>query len=151
MLSEQNDWQQAEIIRVASQANQLSDLYWFIQMIRPAVTNGQRRRWSPQDLAAYQARRVSTAVWPGAWVPVIPVGPDPEASRADAILLASLFEGYCDDPAIRFRQAISTADVIANVPHYIYPDELANVQPPVDYICPLCAAISQDNRCPLCP
>ena len=33
MLVEQNEWEQAEIIRVATKKNQLSDLYWFIQML----------------------------------------------------------------------------------------------------------------------
>lgn len=151
ILSEQNEWEQAEIIRVATRKNKLSDLYWFIQMIRPAATNGQRRRWSPQELADYQKRRVNTATWPGLYTPVIPVAPDPEASRTAAILLSALFEGYNTDPALRFRPALCAEENLTNIHFYLYPDELHLVQPPTDYVCPHCAAISHDNRCPLCP
>jgi len=150
ILSEQNEWEQAEIIRVAVLTATLTDLYWFIQMIMPAVTNSQRRRWSQQELADYQKRRVSTAVWPGFWVPVIPVAPDPEASRTDAVILAALFEGYNSISKTRFRPALCDAGSLAGVRHYRYPDDLSIVLPPPDYVCPTCAAISHDNRCALC-
>ena len=131
ILSEQNEWEQAEIIRVATRKNKLSDLYWFIQSIRPAATNGQRRRWSPQELADYQKRRVNTATWPGLYTPVIPVAPDPEASRTAAILLSTLFEGYNTDPALRFRPALCAAENLDNIHYYLYPDRIKPAASPV--------------------
>jgi hypothetical protein len=121
-------WQQA-ILAGATQANELSDLVWFVQMIVP-LTKAQRRTQAP---AQQQAHRYRTACWPGAWVPYLPVAPDPMRSRIDAELLAGLF--VAANPATAtFAPALGLRSELATVQHYEFGQ-------PWDLVCSRCGAV----------
>ncbi len=149
MRIEQNEFQQQGIIQNYTKHGRLGELYWFVQMVKPPLNNGQRRRMSPADVAAYNAARISTASYPLNYMPVIPVAPCPVTSRIDADLLAFFFSLY--NQGITFKPALATQNDIDREENcYIYPDQLESLQPQYDHICPHCGGISPSAICPVC-
>lgn len=147
ILVEQNEFQQREIIRLATKDGSLAELYWFIQMVLPPLTKKQRRTSPPAAVREYDRKRISTACAPANYIPVIPVAPDPERSRLDAEYLAFFFSLYNPDTII-FKPALSLQSEIEKALCYLYPD--ATPAPQVDHICPHCGAISPNGICSVC-
>jgi hypothetical protein len=99
-------WQR-DIIDGATQANDLASLCWFIQMILPPPSKAMARTMTQQERIGYRYR---AACAPGLWIPYIPVGDNPEASRAEAEILAGIF-AYSNVPEIKCAPALClTAD-----------------------------------------
>ena len=69
-----------KLLAHATRTHTLHTLYWFVEVKLP----GSKTRSGKPVLQA--------ASWPKTWVPVIPVGDDPEISRCWAELLKALFE-----------------------------------------------------------
>lgn len=74
-------------------------LYWYVEAVWAA----------PKE----RIQRQAPAVQPAPWVPVVPVGADPEASRRIAGMLAEFFRLSAATPAITFAPALSSEAMLA--------------------------------------
>ena len=115
---------QRRVLDEAARRGELEQLVWFVEM--------KIRR----DHAA--------APWPGARVPVIPVGDDAEISRCYADVLTVIFEDGNRGAGLEFAPALTDRQTLAatGVDWYEWSDWAA-----ADIVCPSCAAIGQDCIC----
>lgn len=116
MSTQTRTWQR-KILEQASRDN-YAGLYWYIE-------------WQ----LGYN--NYASAAAPGKFVPVVPVGPDPETSRHWAHLLAELFR-VSNPPGSSFEPALTSIEVLATVPWYVWGET-----PIVDVVCALCGSVEQ--------
>lgn len=114
-------WQR-KIINAAIQADELSRLYWFVEMSLPSLLGG-----------GYAA-----ATYPVGVVPVVPVGPCPETQRHWAHLLLELFRMSNQGRAISFELALTDCDLLTAKRWYVYGESPPAV---ADVICAWCGEV----------
>jgi hypothetical protein len=108
-------WQR-DIIAGATKVNDLASLCWFVQMILPPPSKAVAKTMTQQERIDYRYR---TACAPGLWIPYIPVGDSPEASRAEAEILAGIF-AYSNAPHVKFAPALCLTADIEKQCSYVY-------------------------------
>ncbi len=111
---------QRKILDGAKAKGELDQLAWFVEMKMRLDHVG--------------------AAWPGNLVPVVPVGDDPEVSRAWAEILTALFEDANRGRGLEFTPALTTWDVLnQGTPWYLF-----EAWAGADRVCPGCGAIGED-------
>jgi hypothetical protein len=109
--------------RILDQArpDNYAGLYWFIEM-------------------RLGATRYVSACWPGRFVPVVPVAPDPEITRHWAHMLGELFQASGELPSIHFEPALTSVEALRDTGCYWY--EFGD---PVfaDVVCRGCGCVEQ--------
>lgn len=126
MASQTKHWQ-SSVLDAANRENDLSRLYWFIEMRIP-----------PQSRSKRFADGHCPAAWPEAHVPVIPVGNEPESSRAVADFLAAMVRANNPrimeaSPALCDAESLATAGCA----WYVYGET------EFDTICYACGAVGR--------
>lgn len=126
MGSQTRTWQN-RIIDGARQRNDLTSLYWMVEMRLPPSLGG-----------GYAA-----AAYPTRCVPVLPVAPDPKESREWAHLLLELFKASNIGRGIEFDLALTNDDMLreTKAAWYVYGEQPTTR----DVICACCGAIEQGN------
>jgi len=127
-MQQTESWQD-EMLRAYGKAGALHDICWFVQMIFPPPTKAEARRMTQQER---QEHRYRTASWPGNWVPIVPVAPCPETSRAEIEILVTLM--VCVDPTVRLSPALGLVSDLTTLKHYEFGSEW-------DCICSQCGAV----------
>lgn len=128
MGSQNRTWQN-RIIDGAKARNDLSSLYWMVEMRLPQSLGG-----------GYAA-----AAYPTRCVPVLPLAPDPEESRHWAHLLLELFKCANVGRGIEFDLALTNDDLLRETASawYIYGER----SPAQDVACLSCGGILIDGAC----
>jgi len=121
-------WQRA-IIAGAAQRKALHELAWFIQMIVP-LPKGLARTMTQQQRLDYRYR---TACAPKDWIPYVPIGSDPAASRYEAEILAGIFAAH-NAPEIKFAPALCLATDLSTQKCYEFGR-------PWDHVCSRCGSV----------
>lgn len=124
----QTSYFQNDVLQSAQRDGRLHELLWFIEA-----------DW-PKKLVPPGIKRRQPAYWPKGFIPVIPVGPDVEAQRAWAEMLAGLFEACNAGRGIVFKPTLTTVDLMKDLPAYEYGGEIDHI---VDHICPKCGQVMQ--------
>jgi hypothetical protein len=101
----------------------LDSLYWFVEVKIP----GAKTRGGKPVLQA--------ACWPGAWVPVVPVGSEPEVSRHWAEILKAMFEEGNAGTGCEHALALTDAERLAGLDWYEFGSAVW------DCICCECGAV----------
>lgn len=112
----QNRTWQKKLLAGARSVGEIDKLYWYIEVDAPGGRS---------HLAGY----------PGRWVPVVPVGNDPEASRRIAGLVAEFFR-LSNDPRLSYTECLMDAQQLADYRWYIWTESV-----PVDAVCVDCAGV----------
>lgn len=113
---------QKRILASAGERGELDTLAWFVEM-----------RTGPIQYAG--------APWPGALVPVVAVGDDPEISRQWAEILAALFQTA--NRGREFALALTTWDLLESTGVQWYEWGMTAF----DVVCEGCGAIGNDCNC----
>jgi hypothetical protein len=117
----------------------------------------QSRTWQRNYLAKFQhndhagicwyveavwagGQRQAPAVQPAPWVPVVPVGPNPEGSRRIAGLLAEFFRLSAATPAITFVPALASEAILTQSGCQWYEWDKDVV---LDAVCGRCGAVGR--------
>lgn len=84
--------------------------------------------------------RYAPACYPGMYVPVVPIAPDPEESRHWAHLLMELFKTADNSPTIQFEPQIASTETLRDTGcwWYEFGDPVL-----VDVVCRSCGCIEQ--------
>lgn len=127
--AEQTELWQRDFIANAAQRNKLHELCWFIQMIVP-LSKAQARTMTQQQRLDYRYR---TACAPKDWIPYVPIGSDPAASRYEAEILAALFAAH-NAPEIKFAPALCLATDLSTQKCYEFGR-------PWDHVCSRCGGV----------
>lgn len=90
MPTQSKTWQRK--ILAAAKADGYADLFWYIETTAPGL-------------------RVFPAAYPGRWIPLVPVGPDPEASRRIAGMVAHFFR-LSNPPSFTFAEQLTDATAL---------------------------------------
>lgn len=119
MATQTKTWQRK--ILDQAKADGYTDLYWYIEMA-----------WSGNQ-------RHAPACHPGAWVPVVPVGPDPVASRNIADMLAHLF-ALSNEKWLTFAAALTSTEALVQTGcrHYLWFEDI-----PLDAVCSICGCVER--------
>jgi len=136
-MSTQTNTFQRKVIAGASRQNELHRLFWIVEIRWPlsAISGGTSLE--------KEGRRYTNAQHPGRCVPVIPVGPDPIASRHYAEMLCGLFAANNVGRSMEFAPVLADIETLAAAPWYVYGEQL----PAADIVCSDCGCI---NGC-VCP
>lgn len=119
MATQSKTWQRKILAEAASTG--YADLYWYVEFSWQA---GQRH---------------APACHPGPWVPVVPVGPDPRASRNIADMLAHLF-ALSNEKRLTFAAALTSTEALAQTGcrHYLWFEDI-----PLDAVCGCCGCVER--------
>lgn len=119
MATQTRTWQRKTLEQF--KANGYSGLYWYIE-IRIALN-----RYAP-------------ACYPGLYVPVVPVAPDPEITQHWAHLIAELFKDGNETPSIQFEPQLASTETLRDTGcwWYVFGERVT-----VDVVCRLCGCIEQ--------
>lgn len=94
---------------------------WQRKILEQAKATGYRDLFWYIEFSWWQAgQRHAPACHPGPWVPVVPVGPDPQASRNIADMLAHLF-ALSNEKRLTFAAALTSTEALAQTScrHYL--------------------------------
>jgi len=127
--TEQTESWQRDIIAGAAQRKALHELAWFIQMIVP-LPKSLARTMTQQQRLDYRYR---TACAPRDWIPFIPLGSDPAASRYEAEILAGIFAAH-NAPEIKFAPALCLMEELTTQKCYEFGQ-------PWDHVCSRCGSV----------
>lgn len=131
--TEQTESWQRDVLADAARRNGLHELAWFIQSILP-LSKAQARTMTQQERLDYRYR---TACAPGKWIPYVPVGCDPAASRCEAEILAAIFTAH-NPPGIKFTPALCLSADLKRQQTYEFGRDW-------DHICNRCGAVFQSS------
>ena len=119
MSTQTRTWQRQ--VLDAARPHDYADLFWFVEARTP-----------PSQGCVHFA-----AAYPGRWVPVVPVAPDPAATRPIADMLAHLFR-LSNPPSMDWSPALADAESFAQLGcwWYIWSDDIS-----IDAVCDRCGAV----------
>jgi len=118
MPTQTRTWQRK--ILAAAKADGYDDLYWYIEATAPG-------------------RRVFPAAYPWKWIPLVPVGPDPEASRRIAGMVAHFFR-LSNPPAITYAEQLTDTTALTQTGCLWY---RWDCDVDVDAVCCQCGRVEQ--------
>lgn len=108
--------------RVLEQAQRdgYADLYWYIEATAPGL-------------------RIFPAAYPGRWIPVVPVAPDPAVSRRYADMLGEFFR-LSNSPAVTFVAALTHLESLERTgcAWYLWDRDVE-----IDAVCADCGCVEQ--------
>ncbi len=134
----QTAYQQHDILAAAKQLGDYDKLFWYVEVE------------FPKKMIPAGVRRRQPAQWPHGCIPVLPVGDDAEVSRAWAEMLAELFSWDNRGRGIVFAPALTSRDLLEQLPWCEYGGELPPVE--VDHVCGTCGQVhrGQVGKPPRC-
>lgn len=118
MPTQSKTWQRK--ILAAAKADGYADLFWYVEATAPG-------------------RRVFPAAYPWKWIPLIPVGPDPDASRRIAGMVAHFFR-LSNPPAMTYAEQLTDATALEQTGcmWYVWTEDVV-----IDAICADCGCVEQ--------
>ena len=118
MPTQSKTWQKK--ILSAAQRDGFRDLFWYIEATAPG-------------------RRIFPAAYPGRWIPLVPVGPDPEASRRVAGMVAHFFR-LSNPPAFQYAEQLTDATALHDTGclAYVWTEDVE-----IDAVCCACGAVER--------
>lgn len=118
MPTQTKTWQRK--ILAAAQRDGYADLYWYIECVAPG-------------------RRIFPAAYPGRHIPLVPVGPDPEASRRIAGMVAHFFR-LSNPPAFTYAEQLTDATALRDTGclSYVWTEDVE-----IDAVCTICGAVER--------
>jgi len=115
------------LIELTTKAGDLGTLYWYVEAKLPGRMTSTGK---PQ---------LQAASWPDVWIPVIPVGPDPQISRHYIEILLEAFRASNGGQGIEFGIGLTSIDQIETKKVYEWGEQRW------DCICELCGAVFQET------
>ena len=118
MPTQSKTWQKK--ILSAAQRDGFRDLFWYIEATAPG-------------------RRIFPAAYPGRWIPLVPVGPEPDASRRIAGMVAHFFR-LSNPPAMVFAEQLTDATALRDTGclSYVWTEDVV-----IDAVCCQCGAVER--------
>lgn len=118
MPTQSRTWQKK--ILEKAKADNYADLYWYIEITSVG-------------------RRVFPAAYPGRWIPLVPVGPDPEASRRIAGMVAHFFR-LSNPPTFTYAEQLTDTTALRGESclWYVWTEDVES-----DAICADCGAVER--------
>lgn len=113
---------------------------WQRKILEQAKATGYRDLFWYIEFSWWQAgQRHAPACHPGPWVPVVPVGPDPQASRNIADMLAHLF-ALSNEKRLTFAAALTSTEALAQTGcrHYLWFEDIL-----LDAVCDVCGGVER--------
>ena len=118
MPTQSKTWQKK--ILSAAQRDGFRDLFWYIEATAPG-------------------RRIFPAAYPGRWIPLVPVGPEPDASRRIAGMVAHFFR-LSNPPAMVFAEQLTDATALEQTGclSYVWTEDVV-----IDAVCADCGSVER--------
>lgn len=118
MPTQTRTWQRR--ILAKAQRDGYAGLFWYIEATAPGL-------------------RVFPAAYPGRWVPVVPVAPDPDASRRYADMLGEFFR-LSNPRALTFVAALTHMESLEGTgcAWYVWTEDVV-----IDAVCTACGAVER--------